>query len=40
MFGWLLQLSAPYVAALALAFLTYVLAAAAEARWKSEPITA
>jgi Na+/proline symporter len=39
-FGWLLQLSTPYVAALALAFLTYVLAAAAEARWKSEPITA
>jgi Na+/proline symporter len=39
-FGWLLQLSAPYVAALALAFLTYVVAAAIEGWRKTQPITA
>jgi SSS family solute:Na+ symporter len=39
-FGWLLQLSAPYIAALSLAFLTYIVAAVVEPRRKAEPITA
>jgi hypothetical protein len=38
--GWLVQLSAPYLAALALAFLTYVLTAAVETRRKAKPVTA
>jgi SSS family transporter len=38
--GWLVQLNAPYLAALALAFLTYVVTAAVEARRKAKPVTA
>jgi SSS family transporter len=38
--GWLVQLSAPYLAALALAFLTYVMTAAVETRRKAKPIAA
>jgi Na+/proline symporter len=40
LFGWVLQLNAPYVAALALAFLTYAVTAAVETRRKAKPMTA
>jgi solute:Na+ symporter, SSS family len=40
LFGWVLQLNAPYVAALALAFVTYVVTAAVETRRKAKPMTA
>jgi hypothetical protein len=38
--GWLVQLNAPYLAALALAFITYLVTAAVEERRKAKPITA
>jgi Na+/proline symporter len=39
-FGWVIQLTAPYLASLSLALITYIVTAAVEARRRAKPVTA